>query len=87
MADNPIDPYQISSNAAEETQPESLLTPLQLADRLNISLKWVETHTQEHRIPGQVKVGRVWRYNWIEVQRRMFSGQVLLNPKIGKRPH
>ena len=57
---------------------EPLLTPNELAQRLNMSLKWVETHTQERRIPGQVKVGRVWRYDWLEVRKRMFSGQVLL---------
>lgn len=65
----------------EPQSEEPLLTPQELAAKLNISLKWVETHTQERRIPGQVKVGRVWRYDWLEIRRRMFSGQVLLNPK------
>ena len=64
-----------------------LISPKQLADRLHISLKWVEKHTQERRIPGQVKVGRVWRYDWMEVQKRMLSGQVLLEPARAKRHH
>jgi predicted DNA-binding transcriptional regulator AlpA len=67
--------------------PEPLLSPEQLANKLNMSLKWVEKHTQERRIPGQVKVGRVWRYNWIEVQKRMISGQVLLDPIRRKGHH
>lgn len=67
--------------------PEPFLSPEQLANKLNMSIKWVEKHTQEHRIPGQVKVGRVWRYNWIEVQKRMISGQVLLDPIRRKGHH
>ncbi len=64
-----------------------LISPKQLADRLHISLKWVEKHTQGRRIPGQIKVGRVWRYDWMEVQKRMLSGQVLLEPARAKRHH
>ncbi len=61
----------------ESLDPE-YLSPKQLADKLNMSLKWVEKHTQEHRIPGQVKMGRVWRYHWIEIQKHLISGQLLL---------
>jgi predicted DNA-binding transcriptional regulator AlpA len=71
----------------DEKCEESLLTPKELAQRLSMSLKWVEKHTQEHRIPGQLKVGRVWRYIWIEVQKRMISGQVLLDPIRRKEHH
>lgn len=66
---------------------EVLLTPRELANRLHISLKWVEKQTQNRRIPGQVKVGRVWRYSWVEIQRRMLSGQILLEPLDEKSHH
>jgi hypothetical protein len=68
----------------ESDSIEPLLTPRELAQRLHMSLKWVETHTQERRIPGQIKVGRFWRYDWLEVRRRMFSGQVLLKSRQDK---
>jgi len=61
------------------------LTPRQLAGKLNMSLKWVEKHTQGHRIPGQVKIGRAWRYDWIEVQKKILSGQLLLDRGRSKR--
>ena len=64
-----------------------LITPKELAERLHMSIKWVEKHTQEHRIPGQIKVGRLWRYEWLEVQKRIISGQVLVEPTHLKRRH
>jgi hypothetical protein len=66
---------------------EVLLTPRELANRLQISIKWVEKQTQNRRIPGQVKVGRVWRYSWVEIQRRMLSGQILLESLDEKSHH
>jgi hypothetical protein len=56
------------------------ISPKQLATRLSMSLKWVEKQTQARRMPGQVKMGRVWRYHWVEVQKRMLTGQLLLEP-------
>jgi hypothetical protein len=64
-----------------------LLTPRELANRLHMSLKWVEKQTQNRRIPGQIKVGRVWRYSWSELQRQMLSGKILLDPLQEKHHH
>lgn len=71
----------------QSNESDHLLTPKELASKLNMSMKWVEKHTQSRRIPGQVKVGRVWRYDWVEVQRRMLTGQVLLERTPSKKHH
>lgn len=36
-------------------------THRQLAEKLNMSLKWVKKHTCTRRIPGLVKIGGSWR--------------------------
>jgi hypothetical protein len=58
------------------------LTPEDLAFKLAMSLKWVQTNTQLRRIPGQTKIGRLWRYRRDEVERRLLSGAFLL-----EKPH
>jgi excisionase family DNA binding protein len=60
------------------------LTPQELAIMLNMSLKWVVKHTQFHRIPGQIKMGRLWRYRRSEVEMRLLSGKFLLGLGEGK---
>lgn len=79
-----MDPHSIGSQPYDGGNPDSLLTPRELAGRLNMSLKWVEKHTQDRRIPGQVKVGRVWRYAWVEVQKRIIAGKILLEKTKGR---
>jgi hypothetical protein len=60
---------------------DELMTPLDLANRLKMSMKWVVKHTQARRIPGQVKVGGNWRYRRLDVEKRLLAGQFLLpNP-------
>ena len=59
-------------------------TPNELAALLNMSLKWVVKYTQLRRIPGQIKIGRLWRYRRTEVQMRLLSGTFLLDLGEGK---
>ncbi len=54
------------------------LTPKELAAKMNMSLKFVVTQTQARRVPGQVKVGRLWRYRRVEVEKRLLAGKFLL---------
>ena len=62
------------------------LTPKELSRKLNMSLKWVEKQTQARRIPGQVKMGRLWRYKIKEVEKRLLSGkEFLLKTKNGNK--
>ncbi|MBN1578744.1 MAG: helix-turn-helix domain-containing protein [Chitinispirillaceae bacterium] len=58
------------------------LTARELALLLNVSQKFIQSQTQARRIPGQIKVGRVWRYNRAEVEKSMLKGgQFLLTQK------
>jgi|LFRM01.1.fsa_nt_gb excisionase family DNA binding protein len=56
-------------------------TPHELAAKLNVSVKFVQTQTQARRIPGQVKVGRLWRYNRAEVEKAILKGGQFLRPR------
>lgn len=63
-----------------EDEPE-YLNPRQLALMLNCSLKSVVNWTQVRRVPGQRKIGRLWRYNRIEVEKALLRGQFLISSK------
>ena len=54
------------------------LTARQLAKTFNLSLKSIVRWTQEGRVPGQTKFGRVWRYDRNEIEKRLLSGNFLL---------
>lgn len=51
-----------------------VLTAKELSEMLKVSRKFVEKHTAAGEIPGQVKVGRVWRYSRIAIQRALRQG-------------
>ena len=59
-------------------EPE-YLTGRQLAEKLNMSVKFIEKQTAARRIPGAVKIGYHWRYSSTEISKRLLSGQFLLN--------
>jgi len=54
------------------------LTPNEMAEKVRMSLKFIVTQTQARRMPGQVKIGRLWRYRRVEVEKRLLAGQFLL---------
>lgn len=56
-----------------------ILTPTGLVDWLKVGEDWVEKNTQAHRIPGQFKAGKYWRYRKVEIERQILkTGQALL---------
>lgn len=57
------------------------LTAKELAEMLNMSLKFIIKHTQSGRIPGKTKIGRLWRYRKSDIEKRLLSGQLLLDDK------
>ncbi|MFC1584630.1 helix-turn-helix transcriptional regulator [Fibrobacterota bacterium] len=59
-------------------QNQEYLNAHELAHKLNMSLKWVVKHTQTRRIPGQIKVGRLWRYRKQDIEKALLKGQFLL---------
>jgi len=61
-----------------ETKPEPmLLTSKELAAMLNVSEKFIEAHRK--RIVGSVKIGRLWRFQAIEIKKRIALGKNILN--------
>jgi len=50
-----------------------ILTAPELADWLQVSKKCIETRTQARQVPGQFKVGRVWRYDRTAIQVHMLK--------------
>jgi excisionase family DNA binding protein len=45
-----------------------------LAERLNVSRKFIVTHRQH--IAGAIKVGRIWRFDKAAVEKRLLSGSL-----------
>jgi excisionase family DNA binding protein len=62
----------------DSTEPE-YLSPKELAKKCNVSLKSITNWTQDRRLPA-VKMGRVWRYPRLEIEKRLIGGR-LLNEK------
>ena len=60
--------------------------PRELAEKLNVSLKFIRSQTQERRVPGQVKIGGMWRYSRAEIEKAMLNGgQFLLSKRTRKQ--
>ena len=45
-----------------------------LAERLNVSTKFIVTHRD--KIPGAMKIGRVWRFDKNAVEKKLLSGSI-----------
>ena len=56
-------------------------TPQELADYSHMSLKFIEKHIATGRLPGAVKMGRVWRFKRVDVEKQLLTGQLLFNEK------
>ena len=56
-----------------------LLTPIELAERLGMSMRFIKRHIADRRIPGMVKCGRVWRFDPRIIEKAILSGQLLLD--------
>jgi excisionase family DNA binding protein len=59
-----------------KSEPE-FLTPKELANMFQISLKAIVKWTQERRIPGQCKIGGRWRYRRLDIEKALLRGTLL----------
>lgn len=57
------------------------VNPRELALKLGVSLKAISKWTAAGRIPGAVKIGRVWRYRIVAVEKALLSGNLLVGSK------
>ncbi len=64
----------------KEKVPE-YLTPTQLADKLNVSIKFIRKHLASRRLPGALKVGGRWRFSILQVERALLRPQFLIDRK------
>jgi hypothetical protein len=46
-----------------------------LAKRLNVSKKFIVSHRQQ--LPGAMKIGRIWRFNRVSIEKKLLSGTLL----------
>lgn len=56
-------------------------TPEELAVKLSVSLKSIRTWTQQRRIPGQIQIGRIWRYRKHDIEKQLLTKECLLRKK------
>ena len=63
------------------SEQSDVLTAAELAAVLRVSRKFIEEHTAAGHVPGQMKLGRIWRYRRIDVMRAIArGGQFLVLP-------
>lgn len=64
----------------DEGAEAEYLTPQQLAKKCNVSIKSITNWTQARRLPA-VKIGRLWRYRRVEIEKRLVAGRLLYEEK------
>lgn len=60
---------------------QEFLTVKELAAYLNCSEKFIRRHIESRRLPGMVKIGRVYRFRKSDVEKKLLSGQLLLEKR------
>lgn len=60
-----------------DREPE-YLTPEELAQKVNMSIKFVHKHIGTMRLPGMVRMGRHWRFRRADVEKQLAKGSLLL---------
>jgi excisionase family DNA binding protein len=63
---------------------DSLMTPDELSERLNVSKKFIEKYMALRRLPGMVKIGGIYRFRRADIEKRLTGGEFLL-PERGRK--
>ncbi len=72
--------FTIAPEVCQDMGLPSLLTPDEVAARINISRKFIITHAERGDFPGAVKCGyRTWRFSPVEIEKRLLTGKLLLD--------
>ena len=64
-----------------ETTEKEFFDSRELSEYLNVSRRSVEKWRGQRLIPGAVKIGRVFRFRRVEIEKRLLSGRLLLDKK------
>ncbi len=67
-----------------ETQSKEFLSPRELAGKIGMSLRFIEDNTRLRKIPGAIKIGRVWRYRVTDVEKALLRGTFLIEKEPQK---
>jgi excisionase family DNA binding protein len=62
-------------------QIEPMYTPEDLSQRLNVSVQTITRWVRAGRVPGQRKVGHVWRFYPADVEKALLKDNFLLAVK------
>jgi excisionase family DNA binding protein len=54
------------------------ITSRELQELLKVSKKFVQKHMASRRLPGMVRIGKMWRFNLEEVEKQLAKGELLL---------
>jgi excisionase family DNA binding protein len=54
------------------------ITSRQLRELLNVSEAFIQKYMAARRLPGMVKIGKLWRFNLEEVKKHLATGDLLL---------
>ena len=68
---------------SNNNQSSEYLSSHELAEYLHVSLKFIEKHLSTHRIPGAVKIGRLWRFRRSDIEKHLTRGTLLLESVAG----
>jgi excisionase family DNA binding protein len=67
-------------------QPDAkFINSRQLQELLNVSEAFIQKYMAARRLPGMVKIGKLWRFNLEEVEKQLATGDLLL-PKENHKP-
>ena len=66
----------MDTNQAPDTR---LLSGKQLAGYIGMSRKFISKHTENGRLPGIVRLGRLLHYDRYVIDRRLAAGKLLLD--------
>jgi excisionase family DNA binding protein len=69
------------SAISSELPEAAYMTSRQLAAYLNVSLKFIQKHTENGRLPV-ARFGRAVRFRRMEIEQRLLAGKLLLDKEV-----
>lgn len=70
----------------EQHQLKEYLNKKELAEKLGVSERFIEDNTLARKIPGAVKIGRLWRYRVMDLEKALLRGVFLIEKQPQKAP-
>lgn len=68
-------------NTEQKNVESEFLSTDELSKYLNVSIKTIRKYIETRQLPGMVKIGRLYRFRKSDVEKRLLSGNFLLERK------